>query len=155
MPPMSGIHLSDEDRWKIIFLRRQGFTQASISRQTGHGKAAVRRWAGEAKKKRASVTDRPRTGRPPKFGAADKRWIRRAFTPAVHAGEVARHFTKARGLGISRPTIAKIWKKPSLKTSELTLSWLLKDILQTNPTLCLTLLATSSTFVYSLTPNSD
>jgi transposase len=116
---MTGIHLNVDERWEIICLARQGCSNATIMKSTGHGKGAVRRWAEEAGKKRADADDRPRSGRPRKFSAAHERWIRRACKPSAHAGDVARRFTKAHGLGITRQTVVKIWgsgRRPIIRT---------------------------------------
>jgi transposase len=96
-------------REEIINLHRTGHTKSSIMKALKVGRRAVDRWVAESDSLRPNVHDKPRSGRPVKTTSAQRKAIRRAWTPKRNAAEVSKSLAKAGTVQISRHTISQLW----------------------------------------------
>jgi len=96
-------------RWAIIGRVKAGQTKAFIMEELGLGRAAVDRWADEARKKRPNVLDKRRTGRPCKISMQVKAKVRRAGLSGRAPGEVSRSLKDRGAANISLSSVRSIW----------------------------------------------
>jgi transposase len=96
-------------RTRIIDLHRTGRTKASIMKSLKVGRRAVDRWVAEADSLRPNVHDKPRPGRNVKTTAAQRKAVRRAWTPKRNASEVSKSLAKAGTVDVSRQTVSRLW----------------------------------------------
>jgi transposase len=103
--------LSLAERRHIIKLRRDKLTYTMIHRLTGYGLWAIRHWGGMANQKNPNLSDQPRSGRPSKFSAQQRRTVVRAGANKRRPGSVAKSLTRRGGMTISTSTVRRIWAR--------------------------------------------
>jgi transposase len=101
--------LSLAERREIINLRRTKLTYKAINERTGYGMWAIRHWGGMAHQINPDLSEKPRSGRPSKFTAKQRRAVVRAGANKRRPGSVARSLTRRGGMTISTSTVRRIW----------------------------------------------
>lgn len=103
------------DRARVIALRQDGHTAAEIMRRTGYKKDFVYRWVSAADNGE-DVTDRPRSGRPPKVTPPVIRQVRAHMKGKRRRStrKVAQIMAERHGTVMSRESVRRAAKKAGL-----------------------------------------
>ena len=96
-------------RREISDRHRSGQSAVQIQRELKLGKAAVSRWIAEGNKRRPCWEDSPRSGRPCKLNAAQRKAVRRSRNGKHTATAVALAFGGHAAPKISRMLVARLW----------------------------------------------
>jgi transposase len=102
-------HLSDYQRWKIVFLKERKQTNESIAREVKCSIGAVKkvwnRWQETGK-----VDDRPRSGRKRKLSISDRKKVFKKAKQEKTAPKIAQEL-KNSGKSVSERTVRRVLKE--------------------------------------------
>jgi transposase len=115
---MGARKLSAAQRQRCFELDNGTRTLAQIERKLNCCEATVKRWIAEGKKRRPCWADAPRSGRPPKLGAAMRARVRRSVRRGSTVPLIMKRLSHSTSVSVSDSTVRRM-----LKAGALPLAW--------------------------------